>query len=51
LQKEFHRTINLSLLTNHRNGVIVKVEDGKATAPPEGAVFHDFGDLVIMPGA
>merc|ERR1712000_641601 len=32
------------------NGVIVKVEDGKATAPPEGAVFHDFGDLVVMPG-
>ena len=42
--------LSLSLLTNHRNGVIVKVEDGKATAPPEGAVFHDFGDLVIMPG-
>jgi allantoinase len=31
------------------NGVIVKVENGKSAAP-EGVTFHDFGDLVIMPG-
>jgi allantoinase len=32
------------------NGVITKVENGKIASAPEGAAFHDFGNLVIMPG-